>query len=165
MDIDNITCRPTIFIPKYSPCCSLFGDKDLLFLVAVEAYVRVAAGLGHGLKDKLLLLWIEPTLAVEVAVVGGLALAKGSTPQHRLVGYGYGAEEGLKAVGPLLGAFYEEVGATALAIAQHGRVEKGIDFALGLCTEVIGVAHTVVALGTCCCLAAGVVGELFLIHR
>ena len=79
----------------------LSGDKNQLLLVAVEAYSGVAASLGHGLEDELLLL----------------------------------------------------------------RVEEGIDFALGLCTEVVGVAHTVVALGTCCCLAAGVIGELFLLHR
>mgnify|MGYP003459907754 CR=1 len=141
------------------------GEEDLLLLVVVEAYCGVATGSGHGLEDELLLLGGEPALAVEVAVVGGLALAEGSALQHCLVGDGHGAEEGLEAVGPTLGAFHEEVGATGLAVAHLAGVEQGIDFALGLRTEVIGVAHTLVALGTCCCLAAGVVVELFLIHR
>ena len=136
-----------------------------MLLVAVEACGGVSAGLGYGLEDELLFLGVEPALAVEVAVVGGLALAEGSAPQHRLVGDGHGAEEGLEAVGPALGALHEEVGATSLAVAHLAGVEQGIDFALGLRTEVIGVAHTLVALGTCCCLAAGVIGELFLLHR
>ena len=99
-------------------CCSLSGDEYLLLLVAVEAYGGVAAGLGYGLQDALLLLRVESALAVEVAVIGGLALTESLAAQYRLAGDGHGADEGLEAVGPALGTLHEEVGATAVVVAH-----------------------------------------------